>query len=90
MGTAELERLRLQTQAAVSLARVPSEQSVPGRVRTAAQPLGPVAQGSVGWRKSCLLCTWKSLLLLTSVANEAVSIHPPLINAFTQTPEFTC
>lgn len=81
MGTAELEHLRMRIRAAVSLVRVPSEQSVLGRVRTAAQPLGSVAQDAVGWRKSCLLCVWKSLLL-NSVANEALSIHPPSITAF--------
>lgn len=89
MGAAELEHLRMQIQAAVSLARVPSEQSVPGRVRTAAQPLGSVAQDSVVRRKSCLRCAWKSLLL-TGVADKAVGVHPPLISAFAQTPEFTC
>lgn len=52
MGTAELEHLRVPTRAAVSLARVPSEQSVLGRVGAAALPLGSVAQDSVGWRKS--------------------------------------
>lgn len=89
MGTAELEPLGTRMRAAVSLARVPSEQSVLRRARAAAQPVGSVAQDSVGWRRSCLLCTWKKHLR-TGVLSKAVSISVPLINAFTQTPEFTC
>lgn len=38
------------------------------------QQLSRVCATGLGWRKSCLLCTWENLLL-TGVANKAPSIH---------------